>query len=154
MLRSSSIAIDESAGFERRAVSRSRHIVVAVDHRDDGGRQAEFQGEGTDAPRSPGRIGRSEVADDADAVPQAARQHGSQHVDEQWLVTAVGVLPPRELREREGALGECLEDQERRSASRNERIDDANRRIGAVAGEAGRASDSEDIHSANLGRWG
>ena len=125
-----------------------------MDHRNDGGRQAEFQGEGADAPRSPCRIGRSEIADDADAVPQAARQHGSQHVDEQWLVTAVGVLPPRELREREGALGECLKDQERRPACRNERIHHSNRGIRAVAGEAGRASDPEDFHSANLSRWG
>ena len=98
-------------------------------------------------------IGRPEVADDADAVPQATRQHGSQHVDEQWLVTAVGVFPPRELRERESALGERLEDQKRRPARRDERLDHADRRICAVAGEAGRASNPEDFHSANLGRW-
>ena len=121
-LRSSTA--EQALASSSRAVLRSGQI-VAVDHRDARAAQAELARERVDAPRRARRIGGAEVADDADAVPQAARQDGPQQSIEQRLVAALGVLAARELRERERALGERLEDQERRPARRDERVDHA-----------------------------
>jgi hypothetical protein len=54
-------------------------------------------------------MGRAHIGDDLDAFGGADRQHRPHPLLEQWVVTAVGVLHPRLLRQRDGALAEALE---------------------------------------------
>ena len=112
-------------------------------HRDARCAQAQFAGQGADAPRGAGRIGGAEVADDAHAVLQAQAQHRAQQVVEQRLVAALGVAAACQLGQRQGALGQRLENQHRRAAAGDQRIHHRQRRIGAVTGEAGRAADAQ-----------
>ena len=117
--------------------------VVAFDHRDPRRREAELGGEGGDAACRAARIGGAEVADDADAVREAAREHRPQQLVEQRLVAVLGIDAARQLGQREGALGQALEDQERRPAGGDQRVDHRAGRVGAVAGEAGGAADAK-----------
>jgi hypothetical protein len=151
--------VDVGAGAERSAKQRSlrsRTEVVAFDDGDPRRLHAELGGEGSDAPRRAARVGGAEVADDADAVIEAARQHRPQQVIEERLVASVGIAPARQLGQRERALGERLEDQERRPAGGDERVDHRARGVGAVAGEAGGAADAKGDgggrHGATLGK--
>jgi hypothetical protein len=129
--------------------------VVALDDGDPRARRPELGGERGDAARRATRVRRAEVADDPDAVIEAAPEHRAQQLVEQRLVAVVGVDAARQLGERERALGERLEDQERRAAGCDERIDHRPGGVGAIAGEAGGAADAKGRgggrHGATLG---
>jgi hypothetical protein len=118
--------------------------VVAFDHGDPRRREAELGRERGDAACRAARVGGAEVADDADAVLEATRQHRPEQLVEQRLVAALGVAAAGELRQREGALGEAFEDEERRAAGGDQRVDHRARGVGAVAGEAGGAADAKE----------
>jgi hypothetical protein len=66
---------------------------------------------------------------------------------EQRLVAVVRIDPPRQLRQRQGALGQALEDQERGPAGGDQRLDHRAGGVGAVAGEAGARSRCEGAAS-------
>ena len=55
------------------------------------------------------RIGRAHIGDDLDAFCGADRQHRAHPLFQQRIVTAIGILHPRLLRQRYGALAEALE---------------------------------------------
>ncbi len=115
--------LDDSLRVERRtetlaqrsAVLLARYV-VAVDDGDARRGQAEFVRQRVDAQGGAPRVGGAEVADDAHAVPQAAREHRAQQFVEQRLVAGRRVLPACQLGQRQRALGECLEDQHGRLA--------------------------------------
>lgn len=102
--------------------------------------QAALGGQGRDTPRGGGRIGRAEIADDADVVAQAVAQHRAHQVVQQGLVARLGVLVAGQLRQRQRALGQRFENQ-CAAAARGQRAHHRRGAIGAVAGKTGRASD-------------
>ena len=57
------------------------------------------------------RIGRAHIGDDLDAFGGAGRQHRAHPLLEQRIVTAVGILHARLLRQRDRALAETFEHQ-------------------------------------------
>jgi hypothetical protein len=127
-----------------RTVVRAGHV-VAVDHRDARPRQAQFTRQCVDAPGRAVRVGGAEVADDADAVLQAGAQHRRQHRVQQGLVAGLGVLPARQLRQRQRAFGQRLEDQHRGPLCGGQRRHHGRRGVGAVAGKAGGAADQQGV---------
>jgi hypothetical protein len=94
-------------------------------------------------PRGARRIGGAEVAHDADAVREALAEDGPEHVVEERFVATVRIRAARELRQRERALGERFEHEHRGLPEPGERIDHGTRRVGAVAGETGGATDEK-----------
>jgi hypothetical protein len=134
--------------LEQRTVFFAREVIT-LHHRDARRLGAELARHAGDVPRRSARIGCAEVAHDADAVRKATREHGPQHRVEQWLVAGLGVVAAAQLRERQRAFSQRLEDQEGalpgRSIGepRDQRIDHRPGRIGAVAGKASRAADQQ-----------
>jgi hypothetical protein len=124
--------------------------VVAVNDRDARRAGAELLRQLGDAPCGAVGIGRAEVAHDAHAVREAAREHGAQQVVQQRLVARVRLAAARQLGERQRALGQRLEDQHRRAAAGDQRLDHGRRRIGAVAREARRAADVQGLRVVHL----
>src|SRR5256885_9463462 len=80
--------------------------------------QAQALRQPLDAARRAFGVGGTEVADDAYAMRQAVGQHGLQQVLQQGFVARVGLLAPRELGQRQRALGQGLEDQADRKSTR------------------------------------
>lgn len=113
---------------------------IAVHHRDTRRGQAPPRGQFRDAPRRALRVGRAEIADDGDAVALAVAQHGADQIIQQRLVAKARILVARQLRQRQGAFGQRLEDQ-RAAAARGQRAHHGGRAVAAVAGETGGAAD-------------
>jgi hypothetical protein len=128
--------------------------VVTLDHGDARRAQAQLRCERMDAPCRAGRVGRAEVADDANAVRQAPAQHRREQLHQQWLVAGVRVLPVCQLGQRQRAFGQGLEDQHGRSAGCDQRIHHRPGRVGAVTGEACRAAHAEHTGVRQRCRWG
>ena len=128
---------------------RRRRQVVALHHRDARRGLAEFTRHAGDVPRRGTRVGRAEVADDADAVRQALGQHRAQQRIEQGFVAGLGVGAAAQLGQRERALGQGFEDEEGALARRavrqsgDQRVDHGACCIGAVARKAGGAADQQ-----------
>ena len=116
--------------------------VVSLDDGDAQRTQAQAARQRVDAPGSAPRIGRSEVADDADAMRHAAFQDGLQHVGQQRLVAGIGIVASRQLCERQGPLGERLENQEGRTAGGHQGVDHRAGGVGAIAREASCAANA------------
>ncbi len=131
-------------GHQRVAPTGSGHV-VAFDDGHARARQAQFAGQGMDAPRRRARVGRAHVADDAHAVPQAAREHRRQQLVQQRLVALLRVVAPRQLGQRQGALGQSFEDQAGRGAAADQFIDHRAGGVGPVAGEAGGGTDAQGV---------
>jgi NAD(P)-dependent dehydrogenase (short-subunit alcohol dehydrogenase family) len=70
-------------------------------------------------------------------VLQATCEHRLEQLDEERLVARPGIDPPRQLRERQRALGERLEDQAGGRPGLDQRVDDRAGRIDAVVNNAG-----------------
>ncbi len=115
----------------------------------------EFTRQRQHALRGTARVGRAEVAYDADAAGQAVGQHRRQHLFKQRLIAGLGVGGARQLRQRERAFGQRFEDQHRRPAVREQRIDHRASGVGAVAGEAGGRTDPQGLlgHSVHDVQW-
>ena len=144
------IGADDAKLLHRRADGRTKQFalcratqVVTVNDGDARRAQAELARQLRDAPRCAGRVRRAEVADDAHAARQAARQHREQHLVEQRFVASVGVVAARQLRQCQRALGQRLEDQHGRAARGDHRVDHRAGRVGAVAREASCAADPQ-----------
>ena len=120
--------------------------VVALDDGDAGSTQAELCGQREDPLRRTARIRTSEVADDGDAVLQAVGEDGADLLDEQRLVTCVGIVAPGELRERKRALGEIFECDHASAPGGDHRVDDRSRGIGAITGAARGIAHPEVFH--------
>jgi hypothetical protein len=118
--------------------------VVTPHHRDSRGAQPQLAGDARDVAGRPVGVGRAEVADDADAGGQAAGEHGPHEVVEQRLVTGLGVVAARQLRECQRAFGQRLEDQHRRTTGRGQCIDHRAGGVGAVARETGGTAYAQD----------
>ena len=90
------------------------------------------------------RIGRAHIGDDLDAFCGADRQHRAHPLFQQRIVAAIGILHPRLLRQRDGALAEALEHQIIDAALFGE----FDRGLDAVAGIAGAGSYSDAAQGA------
>ncbi len=85
---------------------------VVADHRGDLQRRQAERFRDLGGPAGGGdRIGRAHIGDDLDALGGADRQHRAHPLLEQRIVAAFGILHPRLLRQRDGALAETLEHQ-------------------------------------------
>jgi hypothetical protein len=153
-----SVRADDRLARPRRAerIAQQRFVlrpaqIVAADDRDAWRAQSQFRGECGDAFTGGPRVRRAEIADDADAAALAVRQHRLQQIHQQRLVAGARVVPARELRQREGSLGERLEDQHRRAAAGQQGVDHRASRVGAVARKAGGAADAQDVVSISHG---
>ncbi|CPI55145.1 Uncharacterised protein [Bordetella pertussis] len=150
------IGADDAGGIVLLAQVLGQHAgmlragdIVALDHRDARLAQAQPRGHAQDMARRAFRIGGPEVADDAYAVRQAARQHRSEHVLEQRLVPRLGIGALAQLRKRQGAFGQGLENQEGSAVGGNaaqagdQRIDHRAGGVDTVAREACGAADQQ-----------
>src|SRR3954469_15153960 len=88
------------------------------------------------------RVGGAHIGDDLDAFCTTDRQHRAHSLFEQRIITAVGILHPRLLRQRDGALAEAFEHQVIDAALFGE----FDRGLDAVAGIAGAGSYSDAAH--------
>ncbi|MNT50014.1 hypothetical protein D3C72_1869060 [compost metagenome] len=112
---------------------------VAVHDGDAGRGQALFAGQLGDAPGGCGRIGRAEIADDADTMAQAIGQDGADQFVQQRLIAAPRVFIAGQLRQRQGALGQRFED-ERAAALGGQGAHHGRGAVAAVAGKTGGAA--------------
>src|SRR6185312_8873623 len=97
--------------------------------------------DGLDAQRGSAGIRRAEIADDANVLREATRQHRREKAVERRIVAAVRIATPFELRERQGALCQSLEHQEARTVGPRQRVDQGPRGISAVSGKTGGTTD-------------
>ena len=88
------------------------------------------------------RVGRAHIGDDLDALGGAERQHRAHPLFEQRIVAALGILHPRLLRQRHGALAQAFEHQIIDLALFGE----FDRGLDAVARIAGAGSDPDGPH--------
>ena len=93
--------------------------------------------------RGSDRIGRAHIGDDLDALAGANRQHRAHPLIQQRIVTAIGILHARLLRQRHRALAQTFEYQILQVAFFGE----LNRRLDAIAGIAGAGPYSNGSHT-------
>ena len=117
--------------------------VVAFDDADAQSPQALLAREHLEPPRGGARIRCAEITDDRNAMLDAALQHGTDETLEGRLVARVGILPSRELRQRERPLRERLEDQRGGAAARDERRHDRPRSVRSIPGEPRAPADQQ-----------
>ncbi|MNT08307.1 hypothetical protein D3C72_1430460 [compost metagenome] len=144
------VGADKARFREGRAHDAAQHgaagvvrEVVPLHHGHAGRFEPKLRRQRADAPRRRARVGRAKVADDGDAVGQAQAEYGRQELVEQRLVAVLGIAAPRQLRQRQRAFGQRLENQRRRATGGNQRAHHGQGGIGAVAGEAGAGADQQ-----------
>ena len=129
---------------QERASALVRQI-VALDDADPQAVQALLARKRLQASRRGARIGGAEISNDRDAVLDAGLEDRPDEARELRLIAPFGILPARDLRERERALGESLEDQRGRAAARDECVDDRAGGIGTVAREPSAPADRQSV---------
>jgi hypothetical protein len=144
------VRADDLARLARRALQGLESVdraagdqVVAGDDRDPERWAAEPAAEGPDRLGCPMRIGRAEVADDADAVGEAQGEDRLEHALEQRLVAGLRILQACELGQRQRAFAEGLEHDRGGPALRDEAAHHRQGRIETVARKSRATADPD-----------